>query len=76
MTGGRNGAAITMWVGGPADKIAFYARLDRITDGADAVKTLLATRDRLDLARVAQPSGEFVVLLPQHASPIIAWAAP
>ncbi|WP_068904614.1 hypothetical protein [Planomonospora sphaerica] len=49
----RNGAAITMWVRGPADKLAFYVRLDRITDGAAAVKALLATRDRLGLARVA-----------------------
>jgi hypothetical protein len=70
----RSGAKIAIWIHGPAKKMAPYARLDRITDGAEAVKELLATRDSISVARVVQPAGEFIVLLPQHTRPIIAWA--
>ncbi|MEU1725966.1 hypothetical protein [Nonomuraea sp. NPDC005692] len=70
----RNGAPIAIWVNGPADRVAVHAHLDHITDGAEAVKDLLAAHDPIGIARVAQPSGEFVVLLPQHTDPVIAWA--
>lgn len=71
----RNGAEISIWVNGPASAIAWHARPDRITDGAETARELLATHDRIGIARVAQPSGEFIVLLPQHADPVIAFVA-
>lgn len=52
--------------------IAPYAHLDRITDGAEAIARLLF-HDRIGIARVAQPSGEVIVLLPQHTNPVIAF---
>ncbi|MGW4793239.1 hypothetical protein ACWEPC_12605 [Nonomuraea sp. NPDC004297] len=70
----RNGAPIAIWIDGPADGVAVHAHLDHITDGAEAVKDLLATHDPIGIARVTQPSGEFIVLLPQHTDPVIAWA--
>jgi hypothetical protein len=71
----RTGAEINIWINGPADKIAPYAHLDQITDGAEIVQGLLSTHDPIGIARVAQLSGEFIVLLPQHTGPIIAFAA-
>ncbi|GII04208.1 hypothetical protein [Planobispora takensis] len=69
----RDGAEIGIWISGPADRIAIHAHADRITDGAETVKNLLATHDRIGIARVVQPFGEFIVLLPEHTGPIIAW---
>lgn len=71
----RNGAEISIWVNGPASAIAPHAHPGRITDGAEAARELLATHDRIGIARVPQPSGEFIVLLPQHADPVITFAA-
>jgi hypothetical protein len=70
----RAGARITIWVNGPGT-VAKYARVAAITDGAAAVEHLLASRDPVGVARVAQASGEFIVVLPQQADPIIAFAA-
>nr|BFE86973.1 hypothetical protein GCM10020093_095740 [Planobispora longispora] len=70
----RNGAEIDVWISGPADRIAVHAHADRITDGAEIVKDLLAAPAHIGIARVVQPFGEFVVLLPEHTGPIIAWA--
>ncbi|MFI7425058.1 hypothetical protein [Nonomuraea sp. NPDC049684] len=70
----RNGAPITVWINGPADRVSVYAHLDHITDGTEVVRDLLATHEPIGIARVTQPSGEFIVVLPQHTAPIIAWA--
>jgi hypothetical protein len=69
------GARISIWVNGPADHVARYAHADRITQGAEAVTALLSSRDRIGVARVAGPSGEFVVVLPEREAPVIAFAA-
>jgi hypothetical protein len=71
----RSGAKISIWINGPASQIAHYAHCDRITEGAEAVLDPLASRDRIGVARIARPAGEFVVVLPQRAPPIIAFAA-
>ena len=71
----RSGARIIIWVNGPGTVVARHARVAAITDGAAAVEHLLASRDPVGIARVAQASGEFIVVLPQHADPIIAFAA-
>jgi hypothetical protein len=71
----RSGAKITIWVNGPASVMALYARPDRITHGAGAVQDLLSSGGRIGIARVAQPSGEFVVVMPEHEAPLIAFAA-
>lgn len=70
----RTGAQIDIWISGPANRIAVYAHADHITDEAQAVTDLLATHDHMSIARVVQPSGQFIVLLPQHTVPIIVWA--
>ena len=71
----RSGAEISIWINGPANRIARYAHSDRITEGAEAVLDLLASRDRIGVARVAHAAGEFIVVLPRRAAPIIAFAA-
>ena len=70
----RSGAQISIWINGPASQIAHYADCDCITEGAEAVLNLLASRDRIGVARIAHPAGEFIVVLPQRAAPIIAFA--
>lgn len=69
------GAEITMWVTGPAAQVAAYASADRITRGAGAVRTPLSSRDRIGIARVTVPSGEFLVVLPERDAPGIAFMA-
>jgi hypothetical protein len=71
----RSGAGVPIWINGPADKVSGYARLDRITDGAETIRDLFTVPDRTGVARVAHPSGEFIVILPEHSVPVIAFAA-
>jgi hypothetical protein len=71
----RSGAKITTWITGPASQVARYAAPDRITHGAEAVQDLLNSGDRIGIARVAQPSGEFLVVLPERDAALIAFAA-
>lgn len=71
----REGARIIIWLGGPADRIGYHAHLDTITEGHEAVREQLATHEPIQIARVDHPLGEFVVLLPQHAPPLIARSA-
>jgi hypothetical protein len=71
----RRGARITLGVNGPADQVACYARPDSITTGAEAVGDLLRSGGRLGVERVSDSSGEFVVVLPEHGAPVIAFAA-
>ncbi|WP_106401482.1 hypothetical protein [Actinocorallia populi] len=68
------GAKIRIWISGPAQKMAVYANVDSLTDGAAAASDLLAAGCRLSVARVVQPSGEFVILMPEEADPVIAWS--
>ncbi|MBW8485540.1 hypothetical protein [Actinomadura parmotrematis] len=73
----RTGADIGLWLKGPAEDLATrYTRLDHITEGRDALLPLLTGRDEAGLARVLQPAGEFIVVLPKNTEPAIAWAAP
>jgi hypothetical protein len=69
------GARIAIWVNGPAGHVAGHANADRITQGAGAVTALLGSGGRIGIARVAGPSGEFVVVLPEREAPVIAFAA-
>lgn len=75
----RSGANISIWINGSNRAMAFYACLEHITDGAETVREVLSTgtseQERIGVARVTVPSGEFIVLLPQRADPIIAFAA-
>ncbi|WP_067829169.1 hypothetical protein [Actinomadura kijaniata] len=70
----RAGAELGIWINGPAERVAIYAHVDRIAEGRDALVSLLTGRDRVGVARVLQPTGEFVVVLPQSTRPVIAWA--
>lgn len=69
------GAEITVWVTGPAAQVARYADAGRITRGAGAVRTTLDSRDQIGVARVAVPSGEFLIVLPERDAPGIAFIA-
>lgn len=71
----RSGSEITIWITGPASQAARYADCDRITHGAEAVRSLLSSGDRVGIARIAGPSGEFLVVLPEREAPFIAFAA-
>jgi hypothetical protein len=71
----QSGADIRIWINGPTIHVSRYTHSDRITDGAEAVRDLLASQDWVSVARVAHPSGEFIVVLPQHLAPVIAFAA-
>ncbi len=66
----RSGAEISIWINGPAKQIARYVDSDRISEGAEAVLDLVASGDPIGVARVAQPAGEFIVVLPERAAPI------
>lgn len=70
----RSGAKVPVWVTGPASQVTRHARVDRITHGAEAVRDLLSCSGRIGIARVAQPSGEFLIVLPEGDAPVIAFA--
>ncbi|MEV5576877.1 hypothetical protein AB0L06_43220 [Spirillospora sp. NPDC052269] len=70
----RTGAGIRIWVIGPANGVAAHAHLDLISEGRDALRPLLVGQSQVGVARVAQPGGEFVVVLPEDAEPVIARA--
>lgn len=71
----RSGAEITTWITGSASQIARYVGSGRITHGREAIDGLLNSGDRIGIARVAQPAGEFLVLLPEREAPRIAFVA-
>ncbi|MBO4209210.1 hypothetical protein [Micromonospora echinofusca] len=71
----RQGAAVPLWISGPAAGLArHYARLDRLVEGGPAVVAALKVDTSVGLARVAHEGGEFVVVLPDEGSAVVARA--
>ena len=70
------GANVTLWINGTADRLApFYASLDGLVEGAEPVATALDTSRPISLARVANGTWEFIIILPlDDTAPVIARA--
>src|SRR5262249_32473421 len=67
----RRGARVRRWINGPAQGISRYAGFDHITEGRDALAAALRPDDRLGIAEVEDPAGNFIIVLPDNAPPVI-----
>ncbi|MEU5160269.1 hypothetical protein AB0G74_11755 [Streptomyces sp. NPDC020875] len=66
----RRGAAVTLWIDGPARSLTrSYAALDELSEGKEpAARTLLAA-ETIGLARVEADPWRFLVVLPGDGTP-------